>query len=419
MTWQLVYAGVPIELYGPTPEFTFDRPGVYNVNLVVFDMVGNTGSDHMRVTVLDVTTPTAVAGTDITIDQGAIVNLDGSASSDNVAIVAWKWTLNRGDDVSTFEGEKTAISLNDAGVYHVTLNVTDAAGNWGENGFTITVRDTTDPVADAGEDQTIGQGLTVNLDGTNSTDNVGIISYSWTIIEGEERITKTGPNTTHVFEWSGTYTVELTVLDAAGLTDTTEMMVIVLDTELPIAAPGEAQSVKEGEEVFLNASLSRDNEGIAKYTWTFNYNQAQVELVGPIVSHTFQLQGTYTVTLTVEDLSGNTATNTTTVSVLGEDDGGGDGIIDSTFNLIPYILLATVIAVGLLVIYTLARRKTQKDAQDFGWKPTEEERVAREEDETEGDDEEDEGSDDDETPAEGSEQDGSEDSEDDDEIEDD
>ena len=154
----------------------------------------------------------------------------------------------------------------------------------------------------------VGQGTQVNLDASNSTDNVGIISYTWTIHEGPERFIKTGLLVNHTFNWSGTYLVELTVLDAAGLSNTAELQVVALDTEPPVAVASEDQRVLEGTKVFFNATNSTDNEGIERYTWTFNYNQAQVELKGDQVSHTFELKGTYYITLTVEDHSGNTAT---------------------------------------------------------------------------------------------------------------
>jgi len=37
------------------------------------------------------------------------------------------------------------------------------------------------PVADAGPDQTVNEGATVQFDGAGSTDDTGIVNYTWTV----------------------------------------------------------------------------------------------------------------------------------------------------------------------------------------------------------------------------------------------
>ncbi len=59
----------------------------------------------------------------------------------------------------------------------------------------------------------MNQGASVAFDGGSSTDNVGIASYAWDFGDGTSA---TGGTATHEYADAGTYTVTLTVEDAAG-----------------------------------------------------------------------------------------------------------------------------------------------------------------------------------------------------------
>ncbi|MEZ4702814.1 MAG: PKD domain-containing protein [Rhodothermales bacterium] len=67
-------------------------------------------------------------------------------------------------------------------------------------------------------------GLTVNVDGSASTDDGGIVSYAWTFGDGA---TGSGMTASHTYAAAGTYTVGLTVTDGEGLTGTTSKSVTV------------------------------------------------------------------------------------------------------------------------------------------------------------------------------------------------
>ncbi len=61
----------------------------------------------------------------------------------------------------------------------VTLNVTDAGGNWNTDTTNITVIDITKPEANAGSSRLVPIGKTVIFNGSSSSDNVMISDYSW------------------------------------------------------------------------------------------------------------------------------------------------------------------------------------------------------------------------------------------------
>jgi PKD repeat protein len=386
ITWQFVYAGSPIVLYGHTPDFTFDRAGRYTVSVTAEDANGNRAFGEVRVTVADTTPPVAVSGTDVTIDQGDVVDLDASRSSDNVGIVDWRWSVHLGGETSNFSGVSNAFTFNAAGTFTVSLVVEDMAGNTGTDSFTVLVRDITPPVAVAGDNRFVDQGDEVTFDGTGSSDNVGISSWSWVLARGTGSEAFSGPTFSHVFDTVGTYVLTLQVFDGSGLSDTDELNVVVMDTEPPLADAGDDVEIDLDGTVSFDASGSSDNVGITTYTWTFNYNQAEKELNGVDPSFTFELRGTYAVTLTVTDDAGNSHSDTVHVTVVSDEDGGGGGGGAGGGNAMLWMAaLAVLVVVVALVLLARSRAGGGDEVEDdMGWTPTEEEMKVRDTSDTKG-----------------------------------
>ena len=136
------------------------------------------------------------------------------------------------------------------------------------------------PKADAGQDQTVDEGDTVTLDGSNSSDpNVGdsIVSYLWSQADGTTVTLSpaTAPQTTFIAPDVGqvgeALTFELTVTDNSGLQCKDTVIVYVRSPEnvTPIADAGSDQTVDEGATVTLDGSNSSDpDDEIHRYLWS-------------------------------------------------------------------------------------------------------------------------------------------------------
>jgi len=97
------------------------------------------------------------------------------------------------------------------------------------------ILDITPPVANAGQNQNVLVGTSVTFNGSGSTDNMGIESYSWDFGDGT---TGTGMAPTHTYANAGMYTVRLMVLDAAGnsAAGSAAVTIEVIIPEFPSAA---------------------------------------------------------------------------------------------------------------------------------------------------------------------------------------
>ncbi len=94
-------------------------------------------------------------------------------------------------------------------------------------------RDPTPPVADAGKDQSIKPGEIAYLDATGSTDNIGIVNYTWKFTTGTSTVvqhTLYGPVANFTFEDEKRYNISLTVRDSSGNVDNDELEVTVEKT---------------------------------------------------------------------------------------------------------------------------------------------------------------------------------------------
>ncbi len=189
--------------------------------------------------------------------------------------------------------------------YHIYA--VDDEGNvldtYNPNEDPMEVPDTTNPVADAGGDRVVDQHENVTFNGSQSGDNVGILTYTWSFTYNGSLVTLYGMEATFKFDIAGTYLVWLNVSDGAFNWHTDNLTVTVQDITEPTADAGLAIYANEDTMVIFNASGSMDNLGIINYTWTIN----GMYFYGEVVNYTFETPGEFNVTLNISDAAGNTA----------------------------------------------------------------------------------------------------------------
>jgi PKD repeat protein len=247
--------------------------------------------------------PTAQAAVTCS-DLNCTYSSTGSTDPDGT-IASYAWTFGDG---GTSADANPSHRYAAAGTYSVGLTVTDNRG--GTNTKTVSKVVThvnTLPTATFGESC---NSLACSYDGSASSDPDGpITGYAWNF---GDSTTGTGSTPSHTYPASGTYTVSLTVTDNEGGTKTTSHPVTV--TRINQGPTASFTTNCTDLSCSTDASASQDPDGtLTGYAWDFGDSSTGS---GVTASHTYAVAGTYTVSLTVTDNDGATASTTRSVSVV-------------------------------------------------------------------------------------------------------
>jgi PKD repeat protein len=142
--------------------------------------------------------------------------MDGSGSEDNVAISNWTWSLMVDGIEIELYGERVEFLMIHPGIYNVSLTVLDERGNTGSDSFFLTIVDTEPPCVNLSEVISTIQFDNFTLSGTECSDNVEIVNYTW-ILEGiSEQVIGYGPILEYNLSTPGNHTIRLIVKDSQG-----------------------------------------------------------------------------------------------------------------------------------------------------------------------------------------------------------
>ncbi|MFC6952605.1 S8 family serine peptidase [Halorubellus litoreus] len=166
-----------------------------------------------------------------------------------------------------------------------------------------------------------GQELSVDASTSSDTDG-SIDSYEWTFGDGA---TASGKTATHAYTDAGEYTVTVTVTDDDGASDDAQSTVTVTEpNQGPTASVvADADDAPVGSDVTFDASGSSDADGtIETYEWSVD-GAFVTEGTEPMFTYAFEDAGEHTVSVTVVDDDGASASDDVTVQV--DETGGSCG----------------------------------------------------------------------------------------------
>jgi len=186
-------------------------------------------SDVISRDIVDGQDPVAVCPVSVFLNMGDNYTFNGLASTDSAGIANYTWSFSYNGRTVLIYGSSPKFRFQLPGQYGGSLTVKDPWGNSNAQAFHVSVNDTESPAADAGIQLFVMAGNLTFLDGSASTDNVGIVNYTWKFTYDEIPMKLYGVSPSFIFTTAGVYEVALTVTDAAGNTDSVYLPVQVLN----------------------------------------------------------------------------------------------------------------------------------------------------------------------------------------------
>ena len=320
-----------------TPTFVPDVAGEYVLGLVV-----NDGEVDSTMSLVSVTAyagnvaPNAEAGANQYALLGSHVTANGSASKDpdnNPSALTYQWALLQVPVGSVLDNSNIAgrnlvqaqITPDVVGTYVLELTVSD-----GELFDSDTIEITVDalyqpPVANAGADQTIRLNAYVDLDGTASlpsSEGPTALSYQWVfvslpnnsaltavdILDSNTSLARITPDV------KGEYVIALSVTDGIE-TDIDHVVIEVSDNTAPDLGPITLSEQVIAVNTATTASTTFVDPDVGdRHILTIDWGDGQIEkfagVTNPIdQTHVYTQAGVYTISMTIEDLEGETDTS--------------------------------------------------------------------------------------------------------------
>ncbi|MBA3647047.1 MAG: PKD domain-containing protein [Chitinophagales bacterium] len=291
------------------PHYYYTTPGTYTVTLTVTNNFGCSNSYSISVTTHDfpiaqfTSTPKCVGENVQFTDQSTVDN--------SLDIVSWFWDFGDKDSTSTQQNPRH--QYESVGVYTVTLTITDNLGCMDTRKAEISI--VTGPTVSFSISDTIAcQGTLLTF--TDQTDTSGtLVFWHWNF---GDQANANSPDTTHAYQTPGVFVVTLEVINRSQCMGTAHDTVTIL--EQPAAfffAP--AQNCLNETISFLDQSTGGTGATVTSWLWNFGDGSTS-DVSSP--SHQYTADGTYQVTLTVQNSLGCFGTYSQTVDIISQPQAG-------------------------------------------------------------------------------------------------
>lgn len=323
--------GDGVTAFGPVVNHIYGRAGNFTVRLTVVDERGVSSSTTSRITI---TAPPAQGPT--ALIEGptqALVGQDvtfrgGNSFAGSSSIVSYAWSINQVQPLSGSNDVRFTTSFDEPGRYEVSLTVTDQNGLSDSASLSIDIFPREEPqnpptaVIEGPTQATTGQEVTFR-GGNSIPGSTPIVVYAWSVGGVQPLSASADVRFTTSFDQPGQYEVSLTVTDQNGLSDTSSIVITVVE-EPPAQGPtavieGPSQALVGEEVTFQGGNSIAGGSPIVVYAWSVG--GAQTFSGGADVRFTtsFDQPGSYNVSLTVTDQNGLSDANSLQVEVTQPD----------------------------------------------------------------------------------------------------
>ncbi|MEM6263235.1 MAG: PKD domain-containing protein, partial [Bacteroidota bacterium] len=275
------------------PSVLYTQNGVYDVSLKIWDINGCQDS-VLKPNYIRLTQPTASFSVDKIQDcPGLTFNFTDLSVPDH-PLTSWSWNFGDGN-TSTLQNPSHAYQV--AGTYSVTLIVTNVLGC--SDTLTRTNLVTVPNPPQAAIIPTTLSGCTpfsTSLSDGSIAGSSPLTGRVWTFGNGNS---STAANPNVIYTTPGVYTVQLIVTDALGCLDTATQQLEAF--ALPNAQFSASDTIGCSPIAITFSELSAGPAPVTQWTWNFGDGNSST-LSSP--THIYTNDGSYTVSLTVEDANG-------------------------------------------------------------------------------------------------------------------
>jgi hypothetical protein len=258
--------------------------------------------------------PIADAGPALTAYVADQVELKGVGIDPDGKVVLYEWDLE-GTGIYDYSNSLTGEVKHQymkAGDYTPVLRVTDNEGATNTSMTTVSVNEPTPPdmppKADAGPDQTVYVGDTVNFEGTGTDEDGTVVYYEWDFnADGTyESVSADDGIGTYVYNDPGTYKARLRVTDDAGLSATAITHITVTNRnhapDARISKPVDGKKYINTDSVQFDGSSSSDQDGdLMTFKWIDESDGGKVLSTKAKFSMVLTKLGAHSITLDVSD----------------------------------------------------------------------------------------------------------------------
>jgi PKD repeat protein len=329
------------------PSHTFSTAGNFTAKLTVTDSTGQTGSATLAIRVSSAGTPLAVTAS-ANVTSGTVPLAVGFSSSPTGGSGAYSYHWTFGDGGTSTKNDPSH-TYSSAGTYAANVTVTDSKGHTAGATVAISAGPAPLAVSISATLPSAGSPLLYNFS-AHAKGGTKPYSYLWQIAGLAAPLT--GENVSYQFRGPGTYAVTAVVTDATNRSaNATVNVTVEAPLRVQIGALTATGSPTVGEPIRLNASPT-GGDGPYTYSWALNGSRVQAD--GSSLTWFISGPGVYTFSVTVTDVDGEAATNSTVISVLPAPPGSGGGPGASILGLSPGRLATILVGTLLAIVGTLS-----------------------------------------------------------------
>ncbi len=295
--------------------------------------VGDINGDGAQDVIIGAVWAEDAAGEVYVIYGGGPITLSLSPTGQTVASgqsVTYTITASNSANVRNVSA-KTIFAIDDSagGAWNSNVYTAGVAGTWAitatyQGVVTVTTLTVTNqpPIAQTSGPAGGNEGTALAFDGSGSSDPENApLSYAWDLDNDGQFDDSASVNPSYTWFDEGTYTVTLRVTDSGGLTDTDSLSVTINNVAPGITQVGHSLPTDEGTAITITITASDPGNDTLSYGFDWDGNGLFTDpgdIAGQAAnqaSHTWNTQGSYSITLRVDDGDGGVVTTTSSLTV--------------------------------------------------------------------------------------------------------